>query len=303
MLSSNKIAYHSIDAAFRLLSLIPRSAGLLLGNILGSILFLVLKRRRNIVIENLTRAFNHEKSETEIYILAKNIFQNLGRILFETAWFSRLSKEELEKQMVVKGLEHFNNAHAKNKGVLLLSGHFGNFELLTTSIALFCSPVNIIVRHMSFRPLNPIVDKFRTRLGGKTILAKRSMRKILTALKNGESVGIPLDQSVDWYEGVFIDFFGQMTCTNKGLSLIALKTGAPVIPVFLVRQGLKFVVEFQPELPLIKTGDNTIDIESNTQHYTKAIEKFVRRYPDQWFWVHNRWKTKPYHPWPREIDA
>jgi len=303
MPTSKEIAYYSIVAVFRLLSLIPRPTGLILGDIIGRILFLVLKRRRNVVIDNLTRAFKNEKNRAEITILAKKIFQNLGRILFEMAWSSRLSKEEIKKHIVVKGMENFKKAHAKNKGVLLLSAHFGNFELLLVLIALFCSPVNIVVRHMSFRPLDPFITNFRTRFGGQTIPARRSMRKILTALKKKECVGIPLDQSVDWYEGVFIDFFGQRTCTNKGLSLIALKTEAPVVPAFLVWQGSEFVLEFQPELPLVKTGDKTIDIESNTQQYTKAIEKFIRRYPDQWFWVHNRWKTRPYHPWPREIDS
>lgn len=300
MIPSKEIAYYAIAAVFRLLSLIPRSTGLILGNVIGRILFLVLKRRRNVVIDNLTRAFKNEKNKAEINILAKKLFQNLGRILFEMAWSSRLSKEEFRKYIVVKGLDNYKKAQAKKKGVLFLSAHFGNFELLVASIAIFCSPVNTVVRHMSFRPLDPFVTQFRTRFGGKTIPARRSMRKILSALKNRESVGIPLDQSVDWYEGVFVDFFGRRACTNKGLSLIALKTGAPVIPAFLVWQGSKFVLEFQPELPLIKTGDKTIDIESNTQQYTKAIEQFIRRYPDQWFWVHNRWKTKPYHPWPRE---
>jgi KDO2-lipid IV(A) lauroyltransferase len=302
MITSKEIAYYSIVAVFRLISLIPRSTGLIIGNVIGRILFLVLKRRRCVVIDNLTQAFKNEKNKAEITILAKNVFKNLGRILFEMAWSSRLSKEEFRKHIIVKGLDNYKKAHAKNKGVLFVSAHFGNFELLVASIAIFCSPVNIVVRHMSFRPLDPFITKFRTRFGGQTIPARRSMRKILAALKNRECVGIPLDQGVDWYEGVFIDFFGQRACTNKGLALIALKTEAPVVPAFLVWQGSKFVLEFQPELPLIKTGDRTIDIESNTQRYTKAIEQFVRRYPDQWFWVHNRWKIRPYHPWPREID-
>jgi KDO2-lipid IV(A) lauroyltransferase len=300
---SKGIAYYSILAVFRVLSLIPRSAGLILGDLLGRILFLVLKRRRNVVMDNLTRAFKHEKDRAEIGILVENTFKNLGRIIFELAWSSRLSKEELQKHITVKGLENYQKALEKNRGVLLISAHFGNFEILAYAIAIFCSPVNIVVRHMSYRPLNPFVNGLRTRLGSRTIPAKRSMRKILRALKKGQSVGTLIDQSVDWYEGVFVDFFGRRACTNKGLALIALKTEAPVVPVFLVWQGTKFVMEFQPELPLIKTGDRTIDIESNTQQYTRAIEKFIRRYPDQWFWVHNRWKTKPYHPWPNEIGS
>ena len=103
-----------------------------------------------------------------------------------------------------------------------------------------------------------------------------------------------LDQNVDWYDGVFVDFFGRPACSNKGLALLALHTGAPVVPVFLVRDRLCFKAEFGPEMRLIQTGDETKDIEANTRHYTKAIESVIRRHPDQWFWVHQRWKTRPY---------
>jgi len=125
------------------------------------------------------------------------------------------------------------------------------------------------------------------------------MRKILQNLKQGGLIGILMDQNVDWYEGVFVDFFGRRACTNKGLALLALKTRAPVIPIFLVREKTGFRVEIGEEIPLVKTGDKIKDIEANTQQYNNAIEAFVRRYPDQWFWVHQRWKTRPYWPWPR----
>jgi KDO2-lipid IV(A) lauroyltransferase len=104
---------------------------------------------------------------------------------------------------------------------------------------------------------------------------------------------------VDWYEGVFADFFGRRACTNSGMALLALKTGAAVVPVFLARQGSGFVAEFGEELLLVRTGDKRKDIETNTQKYNHVLESIIRRYPEQWFWVHQRWKTKPYQPWPR----
>ena len=110
-----------------------------------------------------------------------------------------------------------------------------------------------------------------------------------------------MDQNFDWYEGVFVDFFGRKACTNKGMALLALKTESPVIPMFLVRERSRFKVIFEPEVPLIRTGDKTKDIEANTQQYNEVIEKIVRRYPEQWFWVHQRWKTKPFQPWPQQI--
>jgi KDO2-lipid IV(A) lauroyltransferase len=126
------------------------------------------------------------------------------------------------------------------------------------------------------------------------------MRKILRALKQKESVVVLLDQNMDWYEGVFVDFFGKSACTNQGLALMALTTEAPVIPVFLVRDGQRFITEFLEEIPLVRTGDRRKDLEENTQRYTQTLEAVVRRFPGQWLWVHQRWKTRPCHPWPRE---
>lgn len=117
----------------------------------------------------------------------------------------------------------------------------------------------------------------------------------------GELFVLLLDQSVDCYEGVFVDFFGHRTCTNKGMVLLALKTEAPVVPAFLIREKFGFTGKFLPEIPLTKTGDKTKDLEINTEKYNKVIESVVRQYPEQWFWVHRRWKTRPFSPWPRRI--
>ncbi len=113
-------------------------------------------------------------------------------------------------------------------------------------------------------------------------------------------VGLLMDQNVAWREGVFADFFGRPACTNKGMALLALKTGAPVIPAFLIRNHSGFTAKFLPEIPLIKTGDKVKDLEANTAQYNRVIESVVRQYPDQWFWVHRRWNTRPFYPWPRE---
>ncbi|MGA7145389.1 MAG: lysophospholipid acyltransferase family protein, partial [Desulfobacterales bacterium] len=127
-------------------------------------------------------------------------------------------------------------------------------------------------------------------------------RTIIRCLNRGEMVALLMDQNVDWYEGVFVDFMGHRACTNKGLALLALKTGAPVVPCFMIREKKGFRAEFGPEISTLKTGDKQKDIEVNTQEYNKIIENVIHRYPDQWFWIHQRWKTKPYQPWPRKTD-
>jgi KDO2-lipid IV(A) lauroyltransferase len=131
------------------------------------------------------------------------------------------------------------------------------------------------------------------------VSTRRSAREVLKAFQRGEVVGVLIDQNVDWYEAVFVNFFGRRAATNKGFALLVMKTGASVIPVFMIRDKDRFRVEVWPEVVLIKTGDKTKDIEMNTQLCNDVIERFVRRYPEQWFWVHQRWKTRPYTPWFR----
>jgi KDO2-lipid IV(A) lauroyltransferase len=266
---------------------------------MGRSSFLANKKHREIALNNLTLAYANEKSSREIRILAKKVFENLGKIIFEIGWFSRLDRRDFDKYFRIDGLSHYTKALKKNKGVLLLTAHVGNWELLTIFSGMTGYPVDIIYRPLDFQPMDKFFVNMRTRFGGNVIPKNRSMRRILNILKRGEPLAFLMDQNVDWYDGVFVEFFGRRACTNKGLALLARKTEAPVVPIFLVREESGFRVEIGPEVPLVKTGDKTKDIEANTQQYNWAIEAIVRRYPDQWFWVHRRWKTRPYKPWPR----
>ncbi|MEA3427989.1 MAG: lysophospholipid acyltransferase family protein [Thermodesulfobacteriota bacterium] len=301
MFNLQEITYKVIAGMLKVLGLIPRRTAFKLGNFIGRILFLFDKKHRKIAIENLTRAFGHEKSSYEIKTLAKSVFKNLSQILFEIGWSLRLNSKDFNKHFRINGLSNFEAGFEKGKGVLFLTAHIGNWELLPVIGAMTGRNINILFRPLDFLPLNTIFINTRTRFGAKLIPTRRSMRRILSSLKKGEGIAILLDQNVDWYEGVFVDFFGHRACTNKGMALLALKTEAPVVPVFLVREGMGFKAEFCSEVPLIKTGDKTRDVEENTQQYNMIIEDFIRQYPDQWFWVHQRWKTKPYCPWPRKI--
>ncbi len=302
MSDSQHIAYKAISMVFRLLSLVPRAWSARIGSVLGRIWFLADTRHRDMAIDNLTRAYTNEKTPQEVRILARQVFKNIGQMIFEVPWSLRLNEKNLDQYFTINGIDHFKAAHEKGKGVLLLSAHLGNWELLSVVGGIIHMPVSNLYRPLDFEPLDRFMTEVRTRFGLKLIPAKRAMRKILSALKQGEGVSILLDQNVDWYDGVFVEFFGRRTCTSSGLALLALKFEAPVVPLFIARQGSGFRVEFGKEIPLIKTGDKTKDVEDNTQQYNKVLEAFIRRYPDQWLWVHNRWQTKPYHPWPREDD-
>lgn len=298
MFNLEKTANNAIEMLFRCIGLIPRKWYMKLAVFMGKILFLIDRRHRRITIDNLTYAFGYQKKRYEIQNIAKQVFINLIKIVFEIGWSLHLDEKQLAKHFTIIGRDNVRKAYEKGKGVLILTAHFGNWELLSIIAPMLAYPVSVVVRPLDFKPLDHFFGNLRTRFGGKMIPKKRAFTKILKSLKRRELVGLLMDQNVDWYEGVFVDFMGHRTCTSSGLAFLALKTGAPVVPVFMVREKWGFRAEFGPEITTINTGDRRTDLETNTRQYNRVIEDIIRRYPDQWFWVHQRWKTKPYCPWP-----
>ncbi len=300
---SEKIAVGIFETLLKFLGLFSKKWAVRIADFLGGMLFCVDKKHRGIAMDNLTYAFGHEKPPEEIEKIARQVFINLVKIIFEIGWSLNSDERHLSKHFKIDGYHHIKNAYEKGKGVLVLAAHFGNWELLSVVGGMIKFPLSIVVRPLDFKPLDHFISNLRTRFGAKIIPKQRSIRTIIRSLDRGELVLLLMDQNVDWYEGVFIDFMGHRACTSKGLALLALKTGAPVIPVFMVREKSGFRAEFGPEIFTVKTGDKQKDIEINTQEYNRVIESFIRRYPDQWFWVHQRWKTKPYQAWPGKIDG
>jgi KDO2-lipid IV(A) lauroyltransferase len=277
-----------------LLGLLPIPVSKSLSRLMGYLWYRLDAKHRNIALCNLKQAFEDERTSNEIVQLAIRAFEQIIGVLFELAWYSRKQLTDLPEFFTLRGMNHIHEAMAKGQGVLALTAHLGNWELLTAGPTLGRFPIHIVYRPLDFRPLDHVVSGLRVRFGARLIPSTKAMRKILRALKRCEVVGILMDQNVDWYEGVFVDFFSKPACTNKGMAILALRTKAPVVPAFIVREASKFVIEFQPALPLIQTGDYTHDVEANTAQYNQAIEAMIRRYPDQWFWVHQRWKTLNY---------
>jgi KDO2-lipid IV(A) lauroyltransferase len=297
---SEIIAADFFEGLFKLLGRFSRARAEKMADILGGMLFCVDKKHRDIAMANLAYAFGCQKSPQETKKIARQVFINLMQVVFEIGWSLQLKESQFAEHFNIDGYHHIKNAYEKGKGVLALTAHFGNWELLTVIAAMIRFPLNIVVRPLDFRPLDHFIFNLRTRYGGKIIPKQRSIRSIIRCLNRGEMVALLMDQNVDWYEGVFVDFMGHRACTNKGLALLALKTGAPVVPVFMIRGKKGFRAEFGPEISTIKTGDKQKDIEANTREYNRVIENVIRRHPDQWFWIHQRWKTKPYQPWPRK---
>jgi KDO2-lipid IV(A) lauroyltransferase len=297
---SENITAGFVETLFKLIGRIPRIWSVKMAHYFGRLLFCIDKKHRGIAMDNLTYAFGCQKEPREIKKIARQVFINLVHVVFEIGWSLQLHKSHFAEHFKIEGYHHIKNAYEKGKGVLALTAHFGNWELLTIIASMIRFPLNIVVRPLDFKPLDHFIFNLRTRYGGKIIPKQRSFRTIIRCLNRGEMVALLMDQNVDWYEGVFVDFMGHRACTNKGLALLALKTGVPVVPVFMIREKMGFRAEFGPEIATVETGDKQRDIEINTQEYNRVIENVIRRYPDQWFWIHQRWKTKPYQPWPRK---
>jgi Kdo2-lipid IVA lauroyltransferase/acyltransferase len=176
---------------------------------------------------------------------------------------------------------------------LVLTLHIGNWELLPMSFISRGFNVSMVYRPLDFGPADQFFLQYRSRFGGNPIPKKKSMRRLLHALRRQECVGLLLDQDSGLTAGVFADFFGHPACTNKGLALLALKTQAPVIPASLVRRESGFDIHIGPEIPLIQTDAKDEEVQINTQQYNKVLERIIRRHPEQWLWAHRRWKTRP----------
>jgi Kdo2-lipid IVA lauroyltransferase/acyltransferase len=288
--------YRAMYGAVRLLSLLPVRAGQFLGKALGKVTAAALKRRVTSSLDNLRYVFGQTMSETELIALNGRIIAHFTRMLFEAPHILRLTPSNLDRYVVFENEDALFRAVKKKKGVFMLTGHFGNWELMSAATSLRIGINNaVVVRPADFEPADRLLRTLRSRFGTEIIPKRRAMKKLLSAEKENKVIGILLDQNVDWYEGVFVPFMGRPACTNKGLALVALRTGSPVVPIFSIREpDGRYRIIFEDEVPLERTGDKIRDTEENTARFTQIIEKYVRKYPDHWFWFHKRWKTQPY---------
>ncbi len=252
----------------------------------------LVPRQRLIAVYNLRRAFP-EKSDAEILRIARGVYRNMGIMAAEFFDIPRLTKENIGKLVEAEGLEHCLKALEKGRGVLFFTAHFSNWELSAAAAALLIKPVVAIYRTLDNALLDHLVLRVRSASGNTLLPKENAMRQMIRSLKRNDIVGILIDQNVAWNEGVFVDFFGRPACTTDGLALLALHTEAPVLPGYIVRlPDGRYRLVVGPEVEITRTGDRAKDVLANTQRFTKVIEETVRRYPDQWFWVHQRWKTQ-----------
>jgi KDO2-lipid IV(A) lauroyltransferase len=295
--------YYILYIIIFLMSRIPVPIGQFLGKILGIIASMIPFERSRISLDNIRQSFGDSMERHEIKRLYRQVLVRFGQMLFEVPHILRIKQGNLDKYVTFEGEDNLLKALKKDKGVLILTGHFVNWELIAVGVAIRFGQLAVVARPSRSRSQNRLIYKLRSRFGTEIIPKQNSMRQILFALRKNKMIAILLDQNVDWYQGVFVNFLGRWACVNKGLALIALKTASPVIPIFPVKQkDGRYKIVIGEELTLIRTGDKTMDVEENTALFTKIIEKQVKEYPDHWFWFHRRWKTIPYCALPNKSD-
>ncbi len=230
-----------------------------------------------------------ELSSGEREQIIDGVFATIGRLLLAMARFPDLHAGNIRDWIDYRGLENYHAAKAKGCGVLVATAHVGNWELSAFSHALMTEPMNVMVRALDNPLIDDLVERRRTRSGNRLIQKREASRAVLRALRKNEAVGILIDQNTSAAEGVFVDFFGKQACANSGFVKLAYHSRAPVVPGFAAwdEKAKRYVLHFYPEVEL--TGEEQAD----TQRIQTAIEGIVRQYPDQWMWIHRRWKTRP----------
>ncbi len=289
-----RLALGPLAALGWILTCLPSGFRLWVGRRLGDLAYRILPGRRAVARRNLARAFGTELSAPELDKLRRESFQHFGMMLVESCTFFFRLPPVLLSRVEVEGLEHLKAGLAQGRGVLILTAHFGNWELLATAHVLTGYSLSVVVRPMDSPILDWLVTRVRERSGVEVITKRRALPAVLDALRRQRMVAILLDQNATRREGVFTPFFGQPASTSKSLALLALRTEAPVIPVFIRREpggGHRVVIE--PEIRLPRTGDRRKDIVAYTRAFTRCVEDTIRRRPEQWLWMHDRWRTRP----------
>lgn len=289
-----KLEYIALRLLVGLIGALPRSLARAAGAGVGWLAFHLVARLRRVGLHNLAMAFP-ESTKAERMELLREEYRSLGWQLAEFCQMPRYTRKSAARFIRYEGLENYVAAKARGKGVLIVTGHLGAWELSSFFHSLMGHPMSMVIRRLD----NPLVDAFvngvRTLHGNRVLHKDDFARGLLTAMHQGETVGILMDTNMTPPQGLFVPFFGIDACTASGLARVALKTNAAVLPGFLVwsQQEKKYVLHFGEELELIRTGDIAADVHANTALFTAAIESYIRRHPGQWLWLHRRWKTRP----------
>jgi Kdo2-lipid IVA lauroyltransferase/acyltransferase len=277
-----------------MLGTLPRDLARAAGAAIAAIAYRLLSRLRRTGLQNLALAFPEMREAERIHMLRLE-YRNLGWLLAEFCQMSGYTHAGASRFIRYEGLEHYLAARERGKGVLVLTGHLGAWELSSFFHSLAGYPMGMVIRRLDNPLVDRMVNRIRCQHGNRVLHKDDFARGLLAAMRTGETVGILMDTNMTPPQGLFVPFFGVEACTASGLARVALKTGAAVVPGFLLWEEAErqYVLRFYPELALARTGDAEADTADNTARFTAILEEVIRQYPSQWLWMHRRWKTRP----------
>ena len=276
----------------------PRRLALQAGRALGTLLGRLDRRHLAIAAGNLRQAFP-EWDDARVWRTARAMYGHFGAVLFDILWLTRRTPDQIRALLEVRGREHVERAMAPGRGAVLITGHLGNWELHGVAHGLLFGAIHVVARPLDNPRLDARLCAMRT-MGGNTVVYKRrALSRILHALRAGQGIAILIDQNVMAGDGIFVDFFGRKAATTTVAAALAVKTGCALLPcrTELLRDG-RYRLTYAPALEWSPSGDRQVDIACLTQRLTRQVEDWVRETPEQWLWMHRRWKTRP----PEEVS-
>jgi len=283
------LEFAAVRLVSAVVSLLPMRVVRRCGAALGRFVSAVDRRHRRIALENLAAAFP-SRSEAELRVLARMMFAHFGSLLLELLKFGTYSPEQMRAAIDVEGAERARQAYDRQRGVLFFTGHFGYWEIQAIVEPLHGHPISVLARPLDNARLNEMLERIRTRTGNAVFYREGAVRKVLRELAANHGVALLIDQHIHTPDAVYVDFFGRPAATTSALAALALRTGAPVVPVFalpLPGGRYRLVYEHPVDPPQADTPDA---VREFTQRCTDVLEMYVRRHPELWLWMHRRWR-------------
>lgn len=289
-----RIEYAAAWLGLKALGVLPRPVARWVGAIFVAGSYRIRRPLRRAAMFNLKLAFP-SWTDVERRRVVRGMIRQIGWMAGEFSQFPKYSASNIDRVVMMDGFENFDAARRRGKGVIFLTGHMSAWELAPFAHALYGYPLHFLVRPIANPRVDALINGYRCLSGNQPIEKNRAARAMLKVLDEGGTVGILADQNTVLEEGVFVDFFGIPACTTSGLARIAMRTGAAVVPGFLHwdNDRHKYQLAFGRAVDLSRTSCEEADVQENTARFTRVIEDYVRQYPDQWLWVHKRWKNRP----------
>ena len=286
------VLYYLLVGILAVFNFFPYAWVVRFGRFIGRLAFYLSPKEKKKMLDHLRLAFGNEKAEAELHRIARTVFEGYGMMAVETNLVHKMIPE-IDRWITIEGREIADEALKKGNGIVGVVGHFGNWEFLAGCLATKGYPVTVIARKIYYEKYNQLVLQVREKMKVRTIYRDQSPREMLRTLKNNSILGFVVDQDVDSVEGIFVNFFGKPAYTPAAPVRFAMASGAPILPSFLIREGLRHRLVIEKPVELEFTGDKEKDLVTNTQKWVAVQEKYIRQYPHLWVWNHKRWKTQP----------